>query len=84
MQRDPDLFKDILKETNDYNRKNHIKGFEIVKNVHLCKEHFSIDNNLLTTTMKIKRYIAKSIFQKNQKNYTHPNIKLLVAGYLAF
>ena len=51
LQRDPDLFKDILKETNDYNRKNHIKGFKIVKKVHLCKEHFSVDNNLLTTAI---------------------------------
>ena len=61
---DPDLIKDILKEINDYSRKNDIKGFEIVKNVHLCKEPFSVDNNLLTTTMKIRRHIAKKYFSK--------------------
>ena len=61
---DPDLIKDILKEINDYSRKNDIKGFEIVKNVHLCKEPFSVDNNLLTTTLKIRRHIAKKYFSK--------------------
>ena len=61
---DPDLIKDILKEINDYSRKNDIKGFEIVKNVHLCKEPFSVANNLLTTTMKIRRHIAKKYFSK--------------------
>ena len=61
---DPDLIKDILKEINDYSRKNDIKGFEIVKNVHLCKEPFSVDNNLLTTTMKIRRHVAKKYFSK--------------------
>ena len=61
---DPDLIKDILKEINDYSRHNDIKGFEIVKKVHLCKEPFSVDNNLLTTTMKIRRHIAKKYFMK--------------------
>ena len=61
---DPDLIKDILMEINDYSRKNDIKGFEIVKNVHLCKEPFSVDNNLLTTTMKIRRHVAKKYFSK--------------------
>ena len=61
---DQDLIKDILKEINDYSRHNDIKGFEIVKKVHLCKEPFSVDNNLLTTTMKIRRHIAKKYFMK--------------------
>ena len=60
----PDLIKDIPKKNNDYNRKNDIKGFEIVKNAHLCKELFSVDNNLLTTIMKIRKHIAKKLFSK--------------------
>ena len=61
---DQDLIKDILKEINDYSRQNDMKGFEIVKNVYLCKEPFSIENNLLTTTMKLRRHIAKKHFLK--------------------
>ena len=67
---DPDLIKDILKTIDDYSRKNDIKGFEIVKKVYLSKEPFSIDNNLLTTTLKIRRHIAKKHFLKEiQKMY---------------
>ena len=67
---DPDLIKDILKTIDDYSRKNDIKGFEIVKKVYLSKEPFSIDNNLLTTTLKLRRHIAKKHFLKEiQKMY---------------
>lgn len=61
---DPDLIKDILKVIDDFSRQNDIKGFEIVKKIHLCKEPFSVENNLLTTTMKIRRHIAKKYFKK--------------------
>ena len=67
---DPDLIKDILKSIDDYSRQNDIKGFEIIKKVYLSKEPFSIDNNLLTTTLKIRRHIAKNHFLKEiQKMY---------------
>ena len=65
-----DLIKDILSEIDTFSRSNDIKGFEIIKNVYLCKEPFSIDNNLMTTTMKIKRHVAKKYFEKEiQKLY---------------
>jgi len=61
---DKDLIHDILNELETFSRSNDIKGFEIVKNVHLFKDSFTVDNNLLTTTMKIKRHIAKKYFEK--------------------
>ena len=61
---DPELKAEILKEVDTYSRKNDLKGFEIIKKVHLCKEPFTIDNNLLTTTLKIRRHIAKKHFLK--------------------
>jgi len=61
---DPDLIKDILKEIDTYSRKNDIKGFEIIKKVYLSKEPFTIDNNLLTTTLKVRRHAAKKYFLK--------------------
>ena len=59
---DEDLIKDILNEINDFSRHNDIKGFEIIKKVYLSKEAFTIDNNLLTTTLKIRRHVAKKHF----------------------
>ena len=61
---DPELKAAILKEIDTYSRANDLKGFEIVKNIHLCKEPFTVDNNLLTTTLKIRRHIAKKYFLK--------------------
>ena len=61
---DEDLIKDILNEINDFSRHNDIKGFEIIKKVYLSKEAFTIDNNLLTTTLKIRRHVAKKHFLK--------------------
>ena len=67
---DPDLIKDILTEIEQYSRSNDIKGFEIVKKVYLTKEPFTIENELLTTTLKIRRHIAKKHFMKEiQKMY---------------
>ena len=67
---DPDLIKDILKTIDTYSRQNGLKGFEIVKKLYLSKEPFSIDNNLITTTLKIRRHIAKKHFLKEiQKMY---------------
>ena len=59
---DKDLINEILKEIETFSRNNDIKGFEIVKKIHLSKEPFTVDNNLLTTTMKIKRHVAKNKF----------------------
>ena len=61
---DKDLIHDILNEFDSFSRSNDIKRFEIVKNVYLFKDSFTVDNNLLTTTMKIKRHIAKKFFEK--------------------
>ena len=61
---DEDLIKDILNEINDFSRHNDIKGFEIIKKVYLSKEAFTIDNNLLTTTLKIRRHVAQNHFLK--------------------
>ena len=39
-------------------------GFEKVKKIHLHSEDFTIENGLLTTTMKLKRVAARNMFQK--------------------
>ena len=40
-----------------------LTSLEKIKAVHLSAEPFSIDNNLITPTFKIKRNIAKIVFK---------------------
>jgi long-chain acyl-CoA synthetase len=40
-----------------------LQGFEMVKAVHLCAEPFTLENDLLTPTFKLKRNVAKARFQ---------------------
>lgn len=45
-------------------KENDFKGFEIIKKVYLSKEALTVDNDLVTPTLKIKRHNAKKYFQK--------------------
>ena len=64
---DEDLIKDILTVFDKFGRENDLKGFELPKKVYLSKEIFSIENQILTPTMKIRRHMAKEIFQDEIK-----------------
>ena len=66
------LVKEVLRDLDEVGRKNDLKGFEIPKGVYLTAEAFTIDNNMLTPTMKMKgneikkRYAAE--IEKMYKN----------------
>ena len=64
---DQDLKTDIIKELDKYGRKNDLKGFELPKKIHLCKELYSVENQIITPTMKIRRHIAKKHFENEIK-----------------
>lgn len=38
-----------------------LKGFEKAKDIYIHSEPFSVENGLLTPTMKLKRYQAKQV-----------------------
>ena len=59
-----EIKKEIIKDIDGYGRKNDLKGFELPKKIYLCKEPFSIKNQIITPTMKIRRHIAKKFFAK--------------------
>ena len=61
---DKDLKEEIIKEIDDFGRKNGLKGFEIPKKIHLFKDEFSVENQVMTPTMKIRRHTAKKFFEK--------------------
>ncbi|KAJ2003077.1 medium-chain fatty acid-CoA ligase faa2 [Coemansia thaxteri] len=45
---------------DDWGRKNGLKGFEIPKNLYLEPKAFSVENDILTPTFKVKRPAAKN------------------------
>lgn len=59
---DDSVRKHILHQLIAFGKANDLKGFENVKNIKLEHVHFSLDNNLLTPTFKLKRFEAKVWF----------------------
>ena len=53
----------VLKDLDKVSRKNKLMGYERVKNVRLEVEPFSIDNETLTPTLKLKRPVAARKFR---------------------
>ena len=59
-----EIKNEIIKDIDFYGRKNDLKGFELPKKIYLCKEPFSIENQIITPTLKIRRHQAKKFFAK--------------------
>lgn len=59
----PEVKKAILSDMIKLGREAGLKSFEQVKNLHLHPELFTIENGLLTPTLKAKRTELKSFFQ---------------------
>jgi len=58
-----DLKKEILADLKSIGKDAKLNGFEMIKSVHLSPEEFSVGNNLLTPTFKLKRNEAKKFFK---------------------
>lgn len=54
----------IMKEIQQVAKKGGLYGFEIPKAIHLDTEPFSVDNELLTPTFKLKRQQARDKYEK--------------------
>jgi long-chain acyl-CoA synthetase len=61
---DFDVKKKVLSALTAYGKENGLKGFEQVKKIYLTSEEFTVENDLLTPTFKLKREIAKKKFAK--------------------
>ncbi|KAI1323820.1 AMP-binding enzyme [Xylariaceae sp. FL0255] len=53
--KDPRVVKAVLKQLDDIGRKHKFNGYERVKRCYLDVEPFSLENELLTPTLKLKR-----------------------------
>jgi len=54
----------IRADMNKVAQREELLGFEKVKRIHLVAEDFSIENGLLTATMKLKRKVARDRYEK--------------------
>jgi long-chain acyl-CoA synthetase len=57
---DEGLKKEILADMEKFGRSKDFKGFEVIKKVFLTDQTFTLDNGLLTPTMKVKRHEVKN------------------------
>ena len=60
----PELSALILANMTDLAKANKFSGLEKIKKIHLTSEPFTIENDILTPTMKIKRNIAKNVYSE--------------------
>ena len=59
-----ELKNDIINIMDKFGREKNLMGFELPKKVYLVKEPFSIENEIMTPTMKLRRHFAKKFFEK--------------------
>lgn len=59
---DPEVNKIILEDMLAAGKANQLRGFEFIKKIHLTPTAFSVDNDLLTPTFKLKRPQAQKAF----------------------
>jgi len=60
---DPEIVKMVLEDMTKVGKANKMLGFEFVSTITLVPDAFSVDNDLLTPTFKLKRPQAKKAFQ---------------------
>lgn len=58
----PELHQLILDDFAELAKVNKLNGLEKIKKLYVTAEPFTIENDILTPTMKIKRNIAKKVF----------------------
>ena len=60
----PELQKAIVENFNELAKLNKLSGLEKIKKMHLIDDPFTIENDILTPTFKIKRNIAKNKYKE--------------------
>jgi long-chain acyl-CoA synthetase len=63
-----DLINEIIKDCDEIGRKFDLKGFELPKKILIIKEPFSLENNLMTPTLKLKEKEIKNKYNEEIKN----------------
>lgn len=61
---EPRIVQAVLGVLDQDGRKAGLKGFEMIKKIHLTMELFSIENDTLTPTLKLKRKDAYNLYKR--------------------
>eukprot|EP00826_Nyctotherus_ovalis_P041415 TRINITY_DN4161_c0_g1_i2.p1 TRINITY_DN4161_c0_g1~~TRINITY_DN4161_c0_g1_i2.p1 ORF type:complete len:605 (-),score=202.78 TRINITY_DN4161_c0_g1_i2:176-1990(-) len=64
ISRDDEFKLELLKDLERIAREENRNGFEVIKNVHLTNTPFSVENDTMTPTQKIKRFQAEKMYEK--------------------
>ncbi|KAJ2656624.1 medium-chain fatty acid-CoA ligase faa2 [Coemansia sp. RSA 1200] len=73
-----DVTSHVLDVIDKWGRTNSLKGFEIPKRIYLESNPFSVENNILTPTLKVKRPVAKDVYSETvNRLYTELNSQSL-------
>jgi long-chain acyl-CoA synthetase len=62
--KDATIKKTLLKDLERIAHKQKLQGFERIKGIHIATEPFTVENDLLTPTLKLKRADAAKAFRK--------------------
>lgn len=54
--------KAVIADLNALAAKNKLSGLEKIKQIHIVADQFTIENDILTPSLKIKRNIAKKVY----------------------
>ncbi|ETO33306.1 long-chain-fatty-acid-CoA ligase [Reticulomyxa filosa] len=73
--KEPGVKNAIEKDMERIAKKEKLQGFEKVKQFVLTKEDFTVENGLLTSTMKLKRNVARTKFAKEIEQMYAEGIK---------
>lgn len=53
-----------MEEINRLSVENKLSSLEKPKDINISKEPFSVENNILTPTFKLKRNVARDVYKK--------------------
>ena len=59
-----ELKNEIINIMDIFGREKNLMGFELPKKIYLVKEPFTIENEIMTPTMKLRRHFANKFFEK--------------------
>jgi long-chain acyl-CoA synthetase len=62
--KDPQILKTLMKELDHIAERKKLHGFEKIKGIVLATEPFTVENDLLTPTLKLKRSEAVKAFRR--------------------
>lgn len=64
---DPEFKKLIMEEIAALSKEHKLSGLEKPKDIYLTDDAFTIENNLLTPTFKLKRNVVREYFSEQIK-----------------